>query len=246
MQLSLVVIACDEADRIGRCLESVRCADEVIVVDSGSRDRTVEIARDLGARVVQTDWPGHTAQKNRALVLAAGEWVLSLDADEYLSTQAAESLRAAIEAPGDAVGFSMNRRNIWLGKPLRHGRWYPDTKVRVVRRDFGSWGGVDPHDQLEVRGPVRLLRGDIIHHPYRDFAEHLATIDRYSAVHARALADRGVRGHWWDVAVRPPLHFVDAYLLRAGFLDGAAGLAVAGLGAGHVALKWARLRRLKS
>lgn len=243
--LSLVVVAKDEADSIAACLSSVPFADEIVVLDSGSSDDTPGIAERAGARVIRTDWPGHVAQKNRALDLACGDWVISLDADEALSPEAASDLEAALRDPGDAVGFSFPRCSSWLGRPIRHGRWYPDRKVRVVRAGSGRWVGDDPHDRLEVDGPVRRLAGDIVHHPYRDLREHIETIDRYTRVHAASLRARGVRARALDVALRPPLHFVDSYLWRLGFLDGAPGLAVASLGAVHVALKWGRLWALR-
>lgn len=242
--LSLVVIAQDEEDRLERCLRSVPFADEVVVLDSGSTDRTVEVAERCGARVVRTDWPGHVAQKNRGLEQARGDWVLSLDADEWLTERAGRSIRDALAQPAGAVGFRFARCSEWQGRAIRHGRWYPDRKVRLVRRGLARWEGDDPHDRLVVEGPVRDLDGDIGHQPYRSFAEHLATMDRYTATHARSLCARGVRSHWWDVTFRPPLHFVDAFLLRRGFLDGGRGLALAGLGSAYVALKWGRLRRL--
>ena len=239
--LTLVVITRDEADRIEACLASVPWAAERVVVDSGSTDDTIARAESAGAKVVRTGWPGHVAQKNLALGLATQPWVLSLDADEALSPQASAELKAAIHRPQGAAGFSFPRCSSWLGKPIRHGRWYPDRKLRVVRRGTGVWVGDDPHDQLTVDGPVIDLAGDINHDPYRDFREHLRTIDRYTRIHAEAMARRGQRAHWWDVALRPPLHFVNAYLLKRGFLDGPSGAALAGLGAGHVALKWSRL-----
>lgn len=243
--LSLVVITRNEADRIAACLASVPWATERIVVDSGSTDDTVDVARRAGARVVVRDWPGHTAQKNRALALATQPWILSLDADERLSAPAQAELRAALGRPRGAVGFSFPRCSSWLGHPIRHGRWYPDRKLRVVRRGQGRWMGPDPHDRLRADGRVRRLRGDILHEPYRDLDEHLATIARYSRVSAEALNDSGVRASRLDVALRPSLHFVDSYLLRRGFMDGIPGLAVATLGATHVLCKWARLRELQ-
>src|SRR5690606_22353197 len=138
-----VVIAKNEADRLESCLGSVPFADEVIVLDSGSTDGTPEVAERCGARVLRTDWPGHVIQKNRALAEASRDWVLSLDADERLSTEAAAELREALERPGDAVGFSFPRCSSWLGHPIRHGRWYPDRKLRVVRRGRGRWVGDD-------------------------------------------------------------------------------------------------------
>lgn len=239
--LSLVIIARDEADRIADCIRSVPAADEVVVFDSGSTDGTPELAESLGARVVRTDWPGHVAQKNRALAAAQGDWVLSLDADERLSPGAAVEVSAVLAAPGEAVGFSFPRCSRWLGRPIRHGRWYPDRKLRLVRAGVARWTGDDPHDRLEANGPVRRLVGDIDHFPFRDFGEHLATIQRYGALSAASLARRGVSAHWYDLALRPPAHFLDAWLLRRGFLDGMPGLMLAGLGASHVLAKWGRL-----
>jgi glycosyltransferase involved in cell wall biosynthesis len=243
--LSLAIIAMDEADRIERCIRSVPVASEVIVVDSGSSDGTPELAEQLGARVVRTDWPGHVAQKNRALALASRPWVLSLDADEWLEPEAVDALGRALRQPGRADGFSFARCSRWLGRPIRHGRWYPDRKVRVARRGLASWVGDDPHDQLEVRGRVRVLDGEIGHEPYRHVAEHLRTIDRYTAVHARSLHARGVRWRWWRTALGPPLHFVDALVMKRGFQDGADGLVLATLGATHTWMKWSRLRELE-
>jgi glycosyltransferase involved in cell wall biosynthesis len=242
--LSLVVISQDERDRIEACLASVPFADEVLVIDSGSSDGTPELARSLGARVVETDWPGHVAQKNRGLDWATHDWVLSLDADERLSEQAQRSVRAALADPGGAAGFSLPRCSTWQGRPMRHGRWYPDRKVRLVRRSLARWAGVDPHDTLHVDGEVVRLAGDIEHDPYRSLDEHLRTIDRYTAIHARSLHDAGVRARRIDVWLRPPLHFVDAMVVRAGLLDGWRGVAVASLGARHTFLKWSRLRRM--
>lgn len=240
--LSLVVITRNEADRLGDCLASVPFASESIVLDSGSTDRTVEVALSHGAQVIETDWPGHVVQKNRALGLASMPWVLSLDADERLCPTAAAALQSALQAPGECAAFKFSRLSSWLGHPIRHGRWYPDRKVRVVRRGKGRWHGPDPHDHLVVDGTTRTLDGDILHDPYRSLDEHLQTIARYSKVSADGLRSRGREATWLDVAARPPLHFVDSYLLRRGFMDGLPGLAVAGLGATHVLCKWSRLR----
>jgi glycosyltransferase involved in cell wall biosynthesis len=237
--LSLAIIAKDEADRIAACIASVPQAGEVIVLDSGSSDATAEVAAAAGARVIRTDWPGHVAQKNRALAEARGDWVLSLDADERLSDEARRAIGDAMAS--DAAGASFPRCSHWLGRPIRHGRWYPDRKLRLVRAGRGRWVGDDPHDRLVVDGHVARLTGDILHFPYRDLDEHLRTMHRYGAISAQSLARRGVAAHWYDVALRPPAHFLDAYLLRRGFLDGLPGLVLAGLGASHVLAKWGRL-----
>jgi glycosyltransferase involved in cell wall biosynthesis len=247
VDLSLVVVARDEADRIARCLRSVPGdIERIVVLDASTADATARVAAACGARVVIRPWPGHVAQKNHGLSLATRSWVLSLDADEWLSPEAARAIAEALAQPGSAAGFSFPRRNVWLGRPLRAGRWYPDRKVRLVRRGAARWAGDDPHDRLEVDGSVRPLQGDIHHVPYRTFWEHLATIDRYSRTSAASLHARGLRARRWDPWVRPALHIVDAVLARAGWRDGADGLALAGLGAVHVHLKWSRLRRLGS
>lgn len=229
--LSAVILTRDEADRIADAIRSVAFADEVVVVDSGSTDATVGIALGLGARVISTDWPGFVAQKNRGLAEALGDWVLSIDADERVSPELATEIRAATQ--GEHVGYSMPRLNLWLGHPLRHGHWYPDRRLRLVRKANARWVGDDPHDRLEVDGRVGALRGDLIHLPYRSLGDHLARIDRYTQIDARD-------GGWLDVLARPAWHFVSGYVLRRGFVDGLPGLYVAMLGALYVALKWGR------
>ncbi len=238
--LSLVVIAKNEADRIGPCLESVPFADEILVLDSGSTDDTARICRAAGARVVHTDWPGFVAQKNRALAMASGDWVLSLDADERLSPAAQADVRRVLESQASEA-YSFPRLSTWMGRPLRHGRWYPDRKVRLARRDVARWVGFDPHDRLAVEGHIEALSGDILHDPYRVLSEHLETIDRYSRIQADSWARAGRRAYAWDPWVRPPLHFVDSAIRLGGFQDGWRGMAVASLGAWYVHRKWMRL-----
>lgn len=243
--LALVVITLNERDRLEACLSSVPAADEVVVVDSGSTDGTPELAERLGARVVRTDWPGHVAQKNRALELARSSWVLSLDADERLSATAHAAMVAALRDPGPTVGFGFARCSRWQGRYLRYGRWYPDRKLRLVRRGHGRWSGQNPHDRLAIEGPVRWIDGDILHDPYRSLGEHLATVDRYSSTAAREIAASGARVGPMTPWARSALHFVDGALWRLGVLDGWRGLAVAGLGARATYLKWARARALR-
>ncbi len=233
--LSAVIIARDEADRIGAAIRSVSFADEVIVLDSGSADDTVAIARAAGARVVETDWPGFVAQKNRAWTEAKGDWVLSIDADERVGDALRDEICEVLRHPM-ASGYSMPRRNVWLGHALAHGHWYPDRKVRLSRRDAAEWGGVDPHDVLVVRGTIGFLRSDLEHIPYRTLAEHFDTLDRYATIGAR-------RGTILDIAARPLWHFFTGYVLRLGVLDGVPGLLVASMGALGVLLKWTRGRR---
>lgn len=240
--LSLVVITRNEADRIGRCLDSCRFIEDRHVIDAGSTDATVTEARARGARVTRADWPGFGAQRNRGLDEASGDWVLFLDADEWLPPETAREIEAVVTDPAVA-GASCPFATRWLGHELRAGRWHPGRKIRLVRRGAGRWT-LDPvHERLQVSGPVRALTGVIRHDPYRNLSEHLATIDRYATAGAEALRAREVRARPWDLAVRPPAHFWKALLIDRGITDGLPGVAVAGLGAAAVWLKWARRYR---
>lgn len=244
--VSLVVVARNEADRIGRCLRSLPGdVERIVILDASTTDDTRTIAEREGATVMVRPWPGHVAQKNFALSCATRPWILSLDADEWLSPIASAEVRAVIRHPGEVAGYTFPRCSEWLGRPIRSGRWYPDRKLRLVRRGAARWVGDDPHDLLTIDGPVRRLSGEILHTPYRTIWEHLRTIDRYTTIHARSLHTRGVRARPWDPYLRPALHFVDGMLLKCAWRDGVDGITVAGLGAAHVHLKWARLRALE-
>lgn len=240
MRLSGCIIARDEADRIARAVASLGFCDEVVVLDSGSTDGTDRIAEAAGARVIRTDWPGHVAQKNRGLEACRGDWVLSIDADEWVSPALAAEILRFLDAP-TADAASVPRRNHYLGAPLSHGRWYPDRRVRLARRDGARWAGEDPHDRLEAPGAVTALRADLDHTPYRSLGEHLATLDRYTAVAARTARTGWVVS---DLVLRPAWAFVRAYVIERGALDGMRGLVVAVLGAVYVLLKYARARGL--
>jgi glycosyltransferase involved in cell wall biosynthesis len=240
--LSGVVVAMNEEDRIGDCLASLDFCDEILVVDSHSTDRTREVAARHGARVIERDWPGFVEQKDFAARAAAHEWVLALDSDERISP----ALRAEIVAlrergfPGMS-GWRMPRLSSYLGRAIRHGTWYPDLQLRLFDRRRGGWTGRDPHDRVDLEGPVGRLRADLLHHPYRSFEEHLATIDRYTTIMAEQLEKRGRRVRLRDIALRPPARFVAFYLVKRGFLDGWRGLLMAYLAAHYVRLKYAKL-----
>lgn len=242
LALSLVIIAKDEADRIEAAIRSAPFVDEILVLDSGSQDDTVQRARSLGATVIETDWPGHVAQKNRAVAMARNDWILSLDADERLSPRLAQSIQALRQQQKRPHGaYRCARLNFWEGAPLRHGGWYPDARVRLFHRDLARWTGTDPHDHITTTASVGWLEGDLVHHPYRSLSEHLQTIDRYTARHVEVALAAGRVARWWDVVFRPPLHIVKTLLLKRGFLDGVRGVCVSGLGATYVLLKWSRL-----
>ena len=225
--LSVIVITRNESARLRACLESVAFAGEVVVVDSGSTDDTREIAQALGARVIRTDdWPGFGTQKNRALDLATGDWVLSIDADERVTT----ALRAQIE---DATAnprfdaYSVNRSSSYCGQFMRHSGWYPDRVVRLFRRGSARFSDDLVHEALQVRGPIGRLDGELLHESFADFEAVLDKLNRYSTAGAHDLHRRGVRGSPGKALGHGLWAFLRTYLFKRGFLDGRLGLALA-------------------
>jgi glycosyltransferase involved in cell wall biosynthesis len=244
--LSVCVMAMNEEAKIGDCLRSVDFADEWVVVDSHSTDRTREIAAALGARVIERDWPGWIAQNNFAVEQATRDWVLAIDADERVSPELRASILRAIERPGDMVGFTMPRVTCYMGRWIRHGGWYPDRKIRLFRRGRGRFEGVDPHPRGRVDGPVADLDGDLLHYSYDDLADHLRTIDRFTGVAARAKEAAGVRARVSDLTLRPFGKFLRMYVLKQGFRDGLPGFVVAITGAFYVFMKYAKLWEIRT
>ncbi|MGO9568394.1 MAG: glycosyltransferase family 2 protein [Desulfomonilaceae bacterium] len=239
--LSLVVITKNEADRIGKLLDDATIADEVVVVDSGSSDGTVELCRSRGARVIHHDWQGYAIQKQFALEMAQGEWILNLDADEALSGDSAEEILAAIRsAEPNVCGFSMPRLSRYLNRWIRHGGWYPDRKVRLVRKARGRWVGDGLHETLLVSGTVKALEHPLLHYVYRDISDQVNTINRFSTVsadHRNAFASKGylILGLFHAVG-----KFLECAVWKRGILDGIPGIVIAVNSAFYVFLKHAK------
>ena len=242
LPLSVSVITLNEEANLRRCLESVRgLASEIVVLDSGSTDKTGEIARSLGAVFDFASWPGHVEQKNRALQRCAQPWVLGLDADEALTPELAESIRAAFGRAEPAVnGFWLNRRTLYLGEWIRHA-WYPEWRLRLVRRQKARWTGLDPHDKLEVEGPTERLRGDLEHYSFRDFEDHFSRSIKYARIMSRSLAARGKQFHWYDLLLSPWAAFFKHLVLKQGWRDGWRGWLISGVKAAEVFAKYAFL-----
>jgi glycosyltransferase involved in cell wall biosynthesis len=244
--LSACIIAMDEADRIGDCLDSLAFCDEIVVVDSHSTDRTRETAVEHGARVIERDWPGHVAQKEFTIREATHDWVLCVDADERISPELRDEIVALRNAGfPDRAGWRFPRLSNYLGTWVRFGTWYPDRQLRLFDRRRGHWGGHDPHDRVELEGEVGALAGDLLHFPYRTREEHLRTIDSYTTTMARGLHARGKRAHPWNLVINPATRFVRFYFLKRGFLLGARGFDLAILAARYVRLKYSKLLELQ-
>ena len=250
--LSACVISYNEERNIGACLDSLAFCDEIVVVDSFSTDRTVEIAREKGARVIQAPWPGHVAQKNRALDEARGAWVLSLDCDERVTPRLRDAILDRVRRnDAEATGFQITRNLHYAGRWLEHGGWFPEWRVRLVRRELARWVGIDPHDRFELLDesvPGRIEpqgRGEnaavILHHSFQSFAHQLKVLDRYTEIQAGELFRTGRRARWSDLVLRPLWRFVWTYGLRLGFLDGAAGFHMAANHAYAAYMKYAKL-----
>jgi glycosyltransferase involved in cell wall biosynthesis len=229
MDLSGIVITRNEETNIGECLASVAFAGEIVVVDSGSTDRTVEIARAAGAQVVNTtDWPGFGPQKNRALDHATKTWVLSIDADERATPQLQAEIVAAIEAaPSQFDAWDMPRRSSFCARYMSHSGWYPDRVTRLFRRDRARFSDDLVHERVVAKGPVGHLRNDLLHATYPDLETMLAKLDRYSTASALAMHERGVRSSLAGAVLRGLWAFVRTYILRLGFLDGRMGFVLA-------------------
>lgn len=240
-KLSVTVITKNEAANLAAALDSVRWADEIIVIDSGSTDGTPDIARRYTDRVTTRDWEGYSAQKNYAASVATHDWILSLDADERVTSSLAAEIRALLSEEPRARGFRIPRIAHYLGRWIRSTDWYPDYQLRLYDRTTGQWTRRRVHESVAVDGPVDTLSADLEHRPYRDISHHLATIDRYTTLAAAHLHERGAHATLLQLALHPVLAFLRNYLLRRGFMAGSAGFVISILNSYYVFLKFAKL-----
>ena len=243
--VTATVITLNEAANLRAALASLSWADEIIVVDSESRDDTVAIAREFTDRVIVRPWPGYVAQKNFAAGEARHDWIFSLDADERVSPALAEEIKALVAGGPSATGYRVPRVTFHLGRWLRSTDWYPDYQLRLYDRRRARWAGRLVHESVTADGAVIDLRGELLHYAYRDLAHHVQTMDRYTSLAARQMFEDGRRAGWFDLAVHPPAAFLRNYLLRGGFRDGAPGLIVSAMNARYVGLKFAKLWELQ-
>jgi glycosyltransferase involved in cell wall biosynthesis len=226
MKLSVIIISKNEAAGIRRCLESVSWSDEIVVVDSGSTDDTVSICREYTDRVTVTDWPGFGPQKNRALDLARGEWVLSIDADEAVTPRLREEIESRLAADGYAA-YRLPRRSSYCGRYMRHSGWWPDHVTRLFRRGSARFSDDLVHERLIVNGPVGTLKEPLEHEAFRDLDEVLHKVNAYSTAGAISLQKRGRQASLLKAISRGWWAFFRTYVLRAGFLDGREGFMLA-------------------
>src|SRR5512143_1517684 len=226
-RLSIALITHNEEKNIRRTLESVKWADEIVVVDSGSTDGTAAICREYGAKVVHQDWLGFARQKNLAIDRTSGDWVLSLAADEPIEPELAQEIRGIITSPQPLDGYRIPRKTIFLGKQIRHGGWYPDYNLRLFRKGRGRFEERVVHEAIRVQGRIGNVEHAILHHAYPDLASYMDSINRYSSLAVDVMREKGisrVQTGGINILFRPVLTFVLKYFLRFGFLDGKHGL----------------------
>lgn len=246
--LSVVIITFNEERNIGRCIDSIQAiADEIVVVDSFSTDKTVAIAQQKGAKVVSHAFGGHIEQKNYAITQASYPYILSIDADEMPDETFLHQIKL-IKQNWEHDGYSVNRLNNYCGKWIRHGAWYPDIKLRLWDSRKGNWTGTNPHDryEMETSSSIVHIPGDLLHFSYQSVAEHEKKADYFSSIAAKAYFAKGKRSSLFKMAFSPVFRFLRDYIVKLGFLDGKEGFTIARIIAYEVYLKYKKLKQLQS
>jgi len=244
--ISACITVGNEEANIRRCLESVKWVDEIVVVDSFSTDQTPAICRDYTELVFQHRWLGYIGQKNLIKDLATGTWILFVDADEEVSAQLRDEILEELDSgrADQFSGYEFPRMVRFLGRWIRHGDWYPDIKLRLVRKAKGHCGGKEPHDRMIVDGAVKRLKGVVHHYTYNGINDQLDTMNRFSSISARTQYQEGRKLRISDMALRPIWRFVRCYFVKGGFLDGLPGLIIAMTASYAVFAKYAKLWEL--
>jgi len=245
MKITATVITLNEEHNLAAALESLSFADEIIVVDSESTDRTVEIARQFTDRVFVRPWPGYSAQKNFAAEQASNDWVFSLDADERVSKELGRVIATLKNTEPPAAGFEMKRCAFYLGRWIKHSGWYPDYKLRLYDRTRGRWRGDYVHETLEADGRVERLEGDLLHYTVRNASQHHLRMDRYTTLAAAKLYAQGKRVSFASLLFLPIAVFIRSYIFKLGILDGIPGLAIARFAAHYEFLKNLKLWEMR-
>jgi glycosyltransferase involved in cell wall biosynthesis len=248
VKLSAVVITFNEEKNIGRCLDSLLpIADEIVVVDSLSTDKTRSICEQKGVRFVEHTFEGYIEQKNYAITQATHNFVLSIDADESLSEELQKSI-LEVKTKKHFDGYTMNRLTNYCGKWIRHCGWYPDTKLRLWDSSKGKWGGINPHDKfiMNENSKIKHLKGDLLHYSYYTLEDHYKQINHFNNVSAQAMFAKGIRSNSFKLYFHPLANFIKGYILKFGFLDGKAGLTICRLSGWGVYKKYKLLKSISN
>lgn len=240
LPLTLVIITLNEERNIERCIRSVPFASEIIVVDSGSSDKTCEVASSLGAKVIQKAWPGYGLQKRFATDQAQFDWILSLDADEVLSSQLVEEIQKKFHSLDSQTGYEIPRKSFHLGRWIEHGGWYPDYQLRLYNRKFSNWPEASIHERVQSAKTLRL-ENDLQHFVFRNLSHQVLTNDKYSGLLAQKDVDAGKKFSILKLILKPYSKFIECYFLKLGFLDGLPGFIIAVSAAYSIFLRWAKI-----
>jgi glycosyltransferase involved in cell wall biosynthesis len=246
IKISAAIITFNEEKNIKRCIDSLSFCDEIVVVDSLSSDDTCNIARELGAKVIDQKFLGHIAQKQLAVDSCTNEWILSLDADEEVSDELRNSILKLVRSPFNHDAYSMNRISFHLGRWIKHGGWYPDKKVRLFNKTKAKWGGYNPHDMVIVDGTTGHINGDIKHYVFKDLRHNIDTNNSYSSIMAEDLDKNGKNFSYTKLFFKPIGKFFETYIYKRGFLDGMPGFIIAVGAAYSMFLKFAKLWEIQN
>jgi glycosyltransferase involved in cell wall biosynthesis len=244
-RVSVAIITKDEEANIRECLESVKWADEIVVVDNGSTDHTLNICREYQAQLYQEEWKGYAGQKNSAIAKTLNEWVLSIDADERVTPALRQEIAKIIAEGPDRDGYYIARKNFFLGRWIRRCGWYPDFNLRLFRKSRGKFLERAVHERIAITGKLGYLEHPLEHWTYRSLSDFLTRMDRYSTLAAREMAKEGKRFRFYDALLRPPFTFVQMYILRGGFKEGYLGFILSMLYSFYTLVKYSKLREFQ-
>jgi glycosyltransferase involved in cell wall biosynthesis len=244
-KISVAIITKNEEANIRDCLECVRWADEVVVVDNGSTDGTQQICQAFQARFYLEEWKGFSQQKNSAIEKTRNEWVLSLDADERVSPALQQEIKEVLERGPSTDGYFIARKNFFLGRWIKHCGWYPDYNLRLFRKSRGRFRERAVHERVEIEGKVGYLKHPLEHYTYRSLSDFFQRMDGYSTLAAREMRNEGKKYRFFDVFFRPPFTFLQMYILRAGFLEGYLGFLLSVLYSFYTFAKYSKLKELQ-
>ncbi|MCK5846164.1 MAG: glycosyltransferase family 2 protein [Bacteroidales bacterium] len=246
-KLSIVIITFNEEKNIRRCIESAQeIADEIIVLDSFSTDATESICNELGVTFSKHKFDGHIQQKNRVMQMAANDWVLSLDADEAPDERLMQNIKMVMQAP-TADAYYFNRKTSYLGKWIEHSGWYPDKKLRLLKKSKGKWGGINPHDKIEMQSATKqeYIKGDLLHYSFYSIEQHIAQVNSFTTIAAKVEFEKGKKSNWFIAFYKSSWKFIRDYFFKRGFLDGYYGFLVCSISAFATFSKYIKLTELR-
>lgn len=243
-KISAFVVCQNEEAQIRRCLESIKWCDEIVIVDSGSTDKTLEICREYTDKIILNQWQGYVEQKSFALQNCLFEWILNIDADEEVSSELQKEIKTAVLRE-NINGYYINRVVYHMGKWWRKGGWYPEYRLRLSRRLKTTWGGINPHEKAIVEGKTAKLKGELYHYTYKNLSDQINRLNKYSGTLAENLYKAGERSNFFKIISNPILRFIKFYFVKKGFLEGFPGFIVAVIEAFYVFLKYIKLRELQ-